>query len=246
MRPFDGPGLGECDVHLWVVRLEASADNFARALAWLSPDEVERAGRFYFDRHRRAFVLGRAALRALLATYLDIAPLEVRFIYGPQGKPALADSSHPLRFNASNSGNLAAYAFTMGCEIGIDIEQHRTVSDFQNIAQRFFSPAESDELMGVSVPERTTAFFNCWARKEAYIKAMGGGLSIPLNSFQVTLQPGDAARLVSIDGSEHSARSWTLYPFTPAPDYAGAIAFPDGERSIVARFLESMDGILAK
>src|ERR1700733_6055205 len=126
------------EVHLWIVKLEASEDNFARSLGWLSNDETARAKRFYFDRHRRAFVLGRAALRALLASYLDIPTTEVGFEYGPQGKPALAPAHNTdgcsLRFNVSNSGNLAAYAFTTGCEIGIDVEQHRALHDFENIA----------------------------------------------------------------------------------------------------------------
>jgi 4'-phosphopantetheinyl transferase len=223
-------------VHLWVVRLEASEDNFARALGWLSPDEAARAKRFYFDKHRHAFVLGRAALRTLLAGYLGLAPAEVHFVYGPQGKPALAaaheNNARPLRFNVSNSGNLAACAFTIGCEIGVDIEQHRPIHDFERIAERFFSPEETAELLELPVAEKTTAFFNCWARKEAYIKAMGGGLSIPLHSFRVSLQPGAEARMLSIAESEEDARRWTLHAFTPAPDYAGAMAYPDAPRPL--------------
>jgi 4'-phosphopantetheinyl transferase len=240
--------LDHLQVHLWMVRLEASEDNFARSLGWLSNDEVTRAKRFYFDRHRHAFVLGRAALRALLANYLGRAPAEVAFVYGPQGKPALAPTPQndtcPLRFNVSNSGNLAAYAFTIGCEIGVDVEQHRELHDFENIAHRFFSPEETAELLELPAAEKNTAFFNCWARKEAYIKAMGGGLSIALDSFQVTLRPGAAARMVSIAGSHEAARRWTLHEFTPAPDCAGAIAYPDELRSLHAGPILSVDELL--
>jgi 4'-phosphopantetheinyl transferase len=231
-------------VHLRIVRLEASEENFARSLAWLSADETARAKRFYFERHARAFILGRAALRALLASYLGIPPAEVRFLYGPQGKPALADPSSSLRFNVSNSGNLAAYVFTTGCEIGIDVEQHRALHDFENISRRFFSPEETAELLQLPSAEKTTAFFNCWARKEAYIKAMGGGLSIPLDSFRVTLRPGVGARMVSIGGSEDAGRRWTLNAFDPAPEYAGAIAYRDEPRSLHASPLVLVDELL--
>ena len=231
-------------MHLWIVRLEASEDNFARCRSWLSPEETVRMERFYFDRHRRAFALGRAALRALLGNYLGMEAADLRFVYGPQGKPALADSACPLRFNVSNSGNLAAYAFTIGCEIGVDIEMHRGLSDFENIARRFFSPEETEELLELPEAEKTTAFFHCWSRKEAYIKAMGGGLSIPLDSFRMTLQPGVAARMVSLGGSEDAARSWTMHDFDPAPEYAGAIAYPDAPRSIHGGSVVTSDQLL--
>jgi 4'-phosphopantetheinyl transferase len=229
------PGWHQLDdrqVHLWLVRLEASQDNFAQARSWLSPEETARAERFYFDRHRRAFALGRAALRGLLGSYLAIQPAKVGFVYGEQGKPALKDYACSLRFNVSNSGDLAAYAFTNGCEIGVDLEQHRALHDLEHIADRFFSPAETAELLELSEAERIPAFFHCWTRKEAYIKAQGGGLSIPLDSFRVTLRPGVAARMVSLGGSEERARGWTLHDFDPAPDYEGAIAYPGQPRSI--------------
>jgi 4'-phosphopantetheinyl transferase len=232
-------------VHLWIVRLEAFEDNFERCLAWLSPEETVRAGRFYFPRHRRAFVLGRAALRALVAGYLGMDAAEVGFVYGPQGKPALESSDAcSLRFNASNSGNLAAYAFTSGCDIGVDVEQHRALTDLENIARRFFSPEEAAELLDLAASEKTAAFFRCWTRKEAYIKALGGGLSIPLDSFRVTLRPGDAARLVSSAGGADEARGWTIHEFDPGPGYAGAIAYPDAPRPVQTGPIITMDELL--
>jgi len=240
-----GPdGLQGREVHLWIVRLEASEDNFERSCSWLSADEIARAERFRFERHRRAFVLGRAALRALLATYIGIAPADVCFVYGQQGKPALADASCDLRFNASNSGDLAACAFTRGCEIGVDVEQYRRVSDLDHIAHRFFSPEEAAEVLGLSAADKDAGFFNCWTRKEAYIKAMGGGLSIPLDSFRVTLFPGVTARMVTLGGSAEAARSWTLHDFTPAAGYAGAIAYPDEPRLLKAMPLVSADEVV--
>ncbi len=236
------------DVDLWVIQLEASEDNFERSLAWLSPEESARAERFRFPRHRRAFVLGRAALRGLLASYLGLDATAVEFVYGPQGKPSLApareNDPHSLRFNASNSGNLAAFAFTIGCEIGVDIEQYRALHEFQSIAHRFFSPDEAAELLELPEADKPEAFFHCWTRKEAYIKAMGGGLSIPLDSFRVTLRPGAPARMVSLEGSEDAARGWTLHDFDPAPGHAGAIAYPDTPRSLQSVPLLGMDELL--
>jgi 4'-phosphopantetheinyl transferase len=244
MRLPGRPELGDRQVHLWIVRLEASEDNFARALACLSPEETARFHRFHFDKHRRAFGLGRAALRTLLASYLGTQPAAVGFEYGPQGKPTLADSACSLRFNVSNSGDLAAYAFTIGCEIGVDIEQHRPLHDFENIARRFFSPEETAELLELPAAQKTAAFFHCWSRKEAYIKAMGGGLSIPLDSFRVTLQPGVAARMVSLGGSQDAARGWSMHDFDPAPECAGAIAYSDAPRSVVEHPVVGSDHLI--
>ncbi len=232
------------EVHLWIVRLEASDARFDHALTLLSPDETARANRFYFDRHRRAFALGRAALRTLLGQYIPVAPAGVSFTYGQQGKPSLVDTSCSLRFNVSNSGNLAAYAFTTGCEIGVDIEQHRAVHDFENIAHRFFSAEETADLMALPPGQRTDAFFRCWSRKEAYIKAMGGGLAIPLDSFRVTLRPGDAPRMISIDGSEEAACQWTFHSFDPGPEIAGAIAYCDQPRTLREEPLVSAEELL--
>ncbi len=242
-------GVDKGEVHLWIARLESSDAAFARSLSWLAPEEIARAERFHFDRHRRAFVLGRAALRALLGNYLGTAPAEIRFVYGPQGKPALAappsDESSALRFNVSNSGNLAAYVFTTGCEIGVDLEQYRQVRDLSHIADRFFSPAETAELLALPQEEQEAGFFNCWTRKEAYIKAVGGGLSIRLDSFQVTLRPRAAPRVVLLEGSAERARNWTLHAFTPAPDYAGAIAYPDRARVVQSVPVSPIDELLS-
>jgi 4'-phosphopantetheinyl transferase len=238
--------LSPREVHLWIVRLEAVEDNFARAFSWLSPDETDRAARFRFEKHRRAYVLGRAVLRALTANYLHIAPTDVTFTYGPKGKPALAGARCPLCFNVSNSGDLAAYAFTLDCEIGVDVEHRRRMVDIEPIARRFFAPAEVEELMGLPETDRQEGFFNCWTRKEAYIKALGDGLSVPLDSFQVTLQPGVPARMIRLDGSAEAAEHWTLHAFTPAPDYAGAIAYRDRERPLTLQPLCTVDELIGR
>jgi 4'-phosphopantetheinyl transferase len=246
MRQLGSLGLDDREVQLWVVRLEASDNTFARAFSWLSPDEVERADRFRFDKHRRAFVLGRAALRAFIGGYLRFPPEEASFSYGPKGKPSLSRPPAPLFFNVSNSGELAAYAFTFDCEIGVDVEHRRRLLEIESIAQRFFAPNEVAELMSLSEAERPDGFFNCWTRKEAYIKAVGDGLSVPLDSFRVTLLPDVPARMVDLDGSTAAAERWTLHAFTPEPEYAGAIAYRDEPRPITTQPLTTADDLLER
>jgi len=238
-----GPLTGR-DVHLWIVRLESSETNFAQGFSWLSSDEVERADRFRFEKHRRAFVLGRAVLRGLVGNYLGSEPRDANFVYGLKGKPALASPPCPLSFNVSNSGDLAAYAFTKDCELGVDVEYRRRLAEIEGIARRFFAADEADELMGLAEGERAESFFNCWTRKEAYIKAVGDGLSVPLDSFRVTLQPGVPARMITLDGSAEAAERWTLHAFSPAPDYAGAIAYRDSPRPLRAYPLVTVDEML--
>jgi 4'-phosphopantetheinyl transferase len=239
------------DVHLWVARLEASEKNFGLAFSWLSPDEVERADRFRFERHRSAFVLGRALLRALVASYLRMTPEDASFTYGPKGKPALGgaelrDTADTFNFNVSNSGDLAAYAFTLGCEIGVDVEHRRRLLEIEGIARRFFASDEVTELMALSETERPEGFFNCWTRKEAYIKAIGDGLSVPLHSFQMTLLPDAPARMVVLEGSSAEAECWTVHAFTPAADYTGAIIYRDRERPLLEQPLLAADELLGR
>ena len=225
--------LGEREVHLWTVRLEAADDQFKAMYGWLAPDEVARAERFKFDKHRRAYTLGRAALRSLVAGYLGVSPSDVRFSYGTKGKPLLDDAASLLRFNASNSGDLVVIGFTEGCEVGVDVEYARRVPDIEKIAERFFAAEEAAELMALPEVDRSQGFFNCWTRKEAYIKAVGDGFAVPLDSFRVTLQPGVAARLLELGGSVEAARCWTMHDFIPAPEYIGALAYQERERSVV-------------
>jgi 4'-phosphopantetheinyl transferase len=220
------------DLHVWTVRLHSPESCFENCSAWLSAEESARAARFHFERHRRAFVFGRAALRALLGNLLGLSPERVQFRYGSKGKPDLADSTSALRFNASNSGDLAVYAFALGTEIGIDVEQLRPITEVQDIAKRFFATEEVAELMSLPPSEQVGGFFRCWTRKEAYIKAIGDGLSVPLDSFRVTLRPGDPARMLHLGGSEEAARNWTMHDFAPAPDYFGAVAYPDLPRPV--------------
>ncbi len=213
------------EVHVWCIKLCEESLLIQSVYSTLSEDERERAARFRCSSLQAAFILSRAILRALLAQYCDRTPSDIVFAYGQQGKPFLADRACSIRFNMSHSGGIAAYALNVGRKIGVDIEQHRSLPDMEQIAGRFFSPLEYGELMGVAVPEREVAFFNCWVRKEAYVKALGGGLSIPLDSFQVTLAPGRPSALVDVRHNGAEARDWSIHEFSPMPGYSGAVAF---------------------
>jgi len=235
---------GSREIQVWAVELQASESSFSRCCAWLSGDEQVRAARFHFDQHARAYVLGRAVLRALLGGILGLPPAGIQFCYGPKGKPALADSGSLLRFNTSNSGNLAVYAFTEGCELGIDVEALRPIPDMEQIAARFFAPEEAAELMALAEPDRPQAFFNCWTRKEAYIKAVGDGLSVQLASFRVTLRPGARPEMLDLKGSAGAAQAWTLEHFVPADGFVGALAYRDQRRPLRIRPLLTAEALL--
>lgn len=174
----------------------------------LSDDECERAARFRFDRDRRRFVAGRSALRSLIASYLDIAPAGVTFGYGPQGKPFVPGST--LSFNVSHSGGCAVYAFGSRVELGVDVEllDHARYDD--GVAERFFSPHEVSTLQGLSQAERPGAFLRCWTRKEAFIKARGEGLSLPLHEFDVAFAPDARPQILRTAWSAHEPAEWTL------------------------------------
>src|SRR5450755_1820922 len=227
----DFPELGDRAVHVWPLHLEGFEDLPEWFHGILEPDEAERAARFRFDHLRHKFTLHRVALRILLGRYLGIGPAQVKFVYGSKGKPRLAGPSE-LSFNTSHSSLLALFAFTRGCEIGADVEHVRPMRDLENIAARFFCPEETAELMSIPAPDRELAFFLCWTRKEAYIKAIGEGLSAPLDAFRVSLKPGDPARFFHIGQDRDEAEAWTLHSVTPHPQYAAAIAYRDSIRDV--------------
>jgi 4'-phosphopantetheinyl transferase len=225
---FELSGRG---VHVWTLRTGASdavAANFEPVLA---PDEKDRAARFRFDRLRHSFVIRRGALRYLLGRYLDRHPASIRFNYGSKGKPAVA-SAVGIEFNTTHSGGLSVFAFTVGCQIGVDLEQIRLLTETQHIADRFFCSEEAAEIMSLPPSERERAFFYCWTRKEAYVKAIGDGLSAPLDEFRVTLQPNQPARFIHLAHDMKAAKAWTLHDLRLASDYAAALAYRDRQRSL--------------
>ena len=225
LSPPDHLSLTDRDVHIWRASLEQPAALVTSLRQLLSEDEQARADRFHFEKDRRHFIVARGFLRQLLGRYLEIAPAAVRFTYAEHGKPQLAsDLAGQLKFNLAHSGGLALYAFTRISEIGIDLEQIRPHFTGDDVARRFFSVTEIGCLNQQPAAARLKAFFNCWTRKEAFIKAKGLGLSLALDQFDVTLNPDEPAALLRTRWDESEAPRWSLQAIDPGPDFAGAVA----------------------
>lgn len=221
------------EVHVWRVPLDPPPELVAELRALLSADEAARADRFHFDRHRRRYTVGRGVLRRLLAAYAGAEPGSLSFEYGPREKPRLAAGLAPgLEFNLSNSEELALVAVTTGVEIGVDLEALRPMEDALEISERFFSAPERTALAACPAQDRDAAFFRCWTRKEAYVKAVGDGIALGLDRFDVSLDPGEAARFLALEGDPARAAQWSLTHIEPAPGYTGALALPAHPREI--------------
>jgi 4'-phosphopantetheinyl transferase len=215
------------EIQVWAVSLDPAPAEVERLNRLLAPDEIDRAGRFRFDLHRRRYIVGRGALRRLLGAYVGADPAGLRFEYGPRGKPELPDYPD-LAFNLSNSEDLALVGFCHGRELGVDVEFQREMTDMESISSRFFSRSEVEALKSLPPERKKEGFFNCWTRKEAYLKAVGEGLAAPLDSFDVTLRPGEPPRMLTLQGSAERAAPWFFHHLLPAPQFIGAIAIEGG------------------
>lgn len=212
-------------VHLWRLRLTTTEEQLFTFKSWLTAEEYERANRFYFVRDREKYVIGRARLRQLLGHYLDASPANIRLRYGKYGKPRLSpDQGGNLRFNLSHSGGHALYGFTSSGQIGVDLEVEDPDVEIARLASRFFSPDEAAQVLALPAEERAPAFFRVWTRKEAFLKAKGTGLGLPLDGFSVTVNSAQPVRLKAIDWSPAEVSHWALASFEVAPRVAGAVA----------------------
>lgn len=222
--PPDLPALHGDEVHVWRIPLDLPVVAVEHVGLALDASERARAERLRFPRDRWRFVVARGALRAILGHYLAEEPAAMRFRYGPRGKPALDGAGDGnWRFNLSHSGDLALLAVSRGRELGIDVEQVRPELAGESIARRFFSPNEVSALLGLSDGERHEAFFRCWTRKEAYIKARGDGFALRLDAFDVTLAPGEPAALLRTGQEPGDAARWALRDVRIDPGYVAAL-----------------------
>lgn len=211
------------EVHVWRVDLEQPNDVVQQFRATLENDETARADRFHFEKDRRAFTVSRGFLRHVIGRYVETKPEAVRFSYGPYGKPAL-DGEHKnssLRFNMSHSRAVGLVAVTEARELGVDVEYIRADFASEEIARRFFSPHEVEAFNALAQEHQVAAFFRCWTRKEAYIKAIGRGLSQPLDGFDVTLAPDLPPALLR--AAEDDTSRWSLLDIDVEKDYAAAL-----------------------
>jgi 4'-phosphopantetheinyl transferase len=239
--PLDVDGIGGLeglrggDVHVWYAHLELEAGAVGRLAARLSEDERVRAGRFKFARDARRFVVARGMLRSLLGTYLGLPPRRLEFAYGEHGKPALEGAHAALGFNLSHSGEIAVLAAGWNRALGVDVELRRPLPDLDALAARSFAPRELSVLGALPETDRPAAFFRCWTRKEAFIKATGQGLAQRLDAFVVSLAPDEPARFLDIDGDPGALARWTLHDLTPPAGYAGALVVEGAVRAVRAR-----------
>jgi 4'-phosphopantetheinyl transferase len=223
MTPTTQMDLSANHIHVWQLDLEVGADRLAQLRATLASDEMERADRFYFERDRVRFAAGRGLLREILGHYLATPPARLAFAYNEYGKPSLSgDHTDALSFNLSHSGAMGLLAVRLCGELGVDLEEYRPGKSDGNVAEQYFSPREVACLRAVPEALRTRAFLNCWTRKEAYIKARGMGLSIPLDSFDVTLTPGEPAALLRT-AEPVDREKWQLCELSLEEGFIGAL-----------------------
>ncbi|MGB8806923.1 MAG: 4'-phosphopantetheinyl transferase superfamily protein [Candidatus Rickettsiella isopodorum] len=222
-------------VDVWYASLRVSHRKVKQFSSHLTLKEKKQAARILEHKDRKYFTVARGVLRWVLGQYLNIPPKDVAFYYGEYGKPYLskAGQDHPLQFNLSHAGDMVVCAVTQGQLVGIDIEYIQEQVDYETIAKRFFSSTEFEALLALPPNERQAGFFRLWTGKEAFVKAIGKGLSFPLRDFAVTLDQ-EKGRILHIRNSTQRANKWSLIPFTPAAGYIGALAV--AKKSIRLRF----------
>lgn len=223
--PPDKYNLPADEVHVWCASLNQPSIQVDYLQRFLVADELQRAEQFYFEEHRRHFIVARGFLRSILGHYLDIRPDELRFDYLRFGKPIL-HSTHGkdlVHFNVSHSGGLVLYAVARHRKLGVDIEVLRTNVEFEQLSKRFFSLEEDCRFRLLSSEKKCQSFFEIWTRKEAYIKARGEGLAYPLDQFEVSFGDGKSPRLLNNLQEPKDIEHWSMANLAPHPDYIGAL-----------------------
>ena len=227
LRSFDVHELevGCDDLHGWQTTLDQPLSRVQELKLLLSREEVERAERLHFERDRTRFLARRGLLRIILGYHLGVDPHTVQFRYAARGKPEVAEISDKgkLSFSMSHSHGLALYVIGWNRNVGIDVEKIRPLHEAEPIARRFFSTSEVTAIQELPESQKMLGFFNCWTRKEAYLKATGDGLSRPLDEIIVSLAPGERAQLMSVAGDRKEPSRWSLIDVTPAPGYVAAV-----------------------
>ncbi|MAD79753.1 MAG: 4'-phosphopantetheinyl transferase superfamily protein [Pirellulaceae bacterium] len=218
----DGRQVPSGDVHVWSASVAAYRSRESALLGLLADDEIDRANRFVFEKDRLSFVLGRATLRTLLGRCLSKRPQEVQIVANCFGKPELERKA--LFFNTSHSGDVVLIALCRDHEIGVDVERVRHLEEMEQLATKFFSPREVSELRAAPPQQMSAAFFACWTRKEAYVKARGHGLSVPLAEFDVPTSPDSASDWRAVQSKDSSR--WYVRALPTPGDYFGALAAP--------------------
>ena len=218
--------LGLDCVDVWRVDLDVSDQTCADLRSVLTSDECQRADRFRIEPPRRQYTVARGTLRHILSRYLDTPPKDIGLTYGPQGKPELTNASDQsnICFNVSHSQDLALVAVARHKHVGVDVEHvHRKIRH-EELARRFFAANEVAAMDRMAPAERRIAFFACWTRKEAFLKAKGTGLQLPLSQFDVSVGPDESAQLLRVGWDPTEVDRWQLYNLEVRPGYLAALA----------------------
>ncbi len=216
------------DLHIWRISLRAQIETFDILATFLSENELLKANKFRFEKDRRGYIISHGATREILAQYLKCQPCNVEYKENSFGKPFLKNSASKIFFNLSHSCDWALLAVSNNRQVGIDIEFIRNDFDESEVAQHFFSRTENEVLLSLPKHLRKKAFFDCWTRKEAFIKANGKGLSFSLKEFSVAFAPAERARLVDLENSNLESGGWEIEALEIASNYSAAVAFESG------------------
>lgn len=212
------------EAHIWSINMDqVTIKTLQHFYNTLSTDEQQRVSKFKFVKDRTTFAIARASLRTLSGKYLNMDPKEIKFHYGKFGKPQFHHTTS-LKFNVSHSGNNVIIGFVQDYDVGVDVEEIKDNPDLLDIAKQFFSKSEVAALEEIPTTDRYNAFYRCWTRKEAFIKAKGNGLSYPLDSFSVSLDHNSEAKLESLDSDPKEKSTWNMFSFKPHENYIAAMA----------------------
>ena len=222
LNPPDNLILSEDEAHIWRADLDINESSQGSFQKLLSSDEKNRAKKFRFAKDSQNFIAARGILRLLVGKYLEINPAEISFQYGEFGKPCI-QNDNALKFNISHSQNIALFAFTKKFNVGVDVEFVNPNIEVKDIATKFFSANEIMNLLALPEQEQTLGFFNCWTRKEAFIKAVGEGLSFPLDKFEVSLELGKPANLLATHWEPEAVSKWSMYAMSPADEFVASL-----------------------
>jgi 4'-phosphopantetheinyl transferase len=228
--------LPDSDIHVWYASLNVSSHDLSRYRSLLSQDETDRAMRFVFEKDRSHYIVGRGLLRLILAGYLGLDPARLEFVYGKHGKPALQSDPH-LEFNLSHSNDIVLYAFNWNRRIGVDVEYLIPMADMDDFAEQFFTLRESAWINSLSGKQKEDAFFKTWTCKEAFLKANGSGLTVPINQVEISLETDGTVELLAIGDDQDQAANWGIKMFDPLSGYQAALAVEGHGGQIILRRL---------
>ncbi|MDQ3021351.1 MAG: 4'-phosphopantetheinyl transferase superfamily protein [Bacteroidota bacterium] len=218
------------EIHIFQSTLEKTSAEIKNSETILSNDELTKAYRYKFEADKNNYVVCRALLRSVLSEYLSIPAAHITFFYSEKGKPYINNSS--IKFNLAHSNNYTVFAFVFEEEVGIDIEYQRELRDALTIAKRYFSKSEVEEFENINSEKIKNAFFYCWTRKEAFLKAVGEGLSYPLADFSVTLKPGNP-KIMWIKKKPDEIKKWSLHDIKVRENYISSLAIKSNDMKII-------------